>query len=326
MDLYNAWEFLRYVASLSDRERARAGYSLVEADLMFALAMLWVLPLASPSNLTGLRYLSKRKIENLLDSVVKDELAGCDLMGHSDGEQYRYFLRSDGVSKAMSYWEVDMEWQVQNATLKLLHDSLPITEMINNILPRLWRTKAVKTPTILSLGPPEQPILMTVDENTQLCRHIYIRAYRRLAHSFTAYRTPDGYRFWVPTVGVGLVADADQKINSLPDLYAGLQTESSIRNGEKAAPPGAVFLVPDLLAGIDVTMQLAKNIPKAVITANGEVIEQLTPAAPVGYLHMPTERPNPTQDGESFRVWLQHPGRGATYGLTAELGISSDRS
>ena len=217
---------------------------------------------------------------------------------------------------------------MQNSVLRILHGCLPITEVVNDLMPRFWRTNAVMTPTVLALGPREEPFLMTADETMCLSRHIWVRAYQRRVHALTEYRSSDGgYRLWIPTVGVGFVASSEQKIEALADLYSGFLTESSTWFGERAAPPGAVYLVPDRLAGIQVTMQLAKDIPKAVVTADGEVVEQLTPVPPLGYLHLPVEQPNRQQHPVSFREWLQEPGRSATYGATPyrafrQIGVS----
>ena len=89
-----------------------------------------------------------------------------------------------------------------------------------------------------------------------------------------------------------------------------------------------MYLVPDRLSGVHVTMTVAKNIPKAVVTAQGEVIEQLTPVSPVGYLYPVIEMPNKKQVGLPFQDWVREDGRDATHGTKPyaafrEVGVSA---
>ena len=133
--------------------------------------------------------------------------------------------------------------------------------------------------------------------------------------------------FWIAIVWRGYVARADQRVERLSDFYAGFPTEPSIWYGEPAAPVGAVYFVPDRLAGIHVTMTLAKDIPKAVVTAHGEVVEQLTPVSPVGYLYPVIEMPNERQVGLPFQDWVRGDGRDATHGTKPyeafrEIGVN----
>ena len=106
-----AWELVEHIRNMSSISRRRAGQNLDEAEAMFVLAMLWVLPLASPNNLAELRYLTLGRIEKLLAKLVGDEVVGYAAMGHIHGKQDRYFLLPEGVSTVMHYWGVDLEWQ-----------------------------------------------------------------------------------------------------------------------------------------------------------------------------------------------------------------------
>ena len=262
MDLWETWQKVEYIRNLSSRGRVRTGHDLAEAERMLVLAMLWVLPHPTEGDLTGLRYLSGPRIERLLAQVVTDGYVGSALMGHLHGEKIRHFLLPKRVGQAAQYWGVPEEWQVQNDILRILHGCLPIVEVVNDVIPRLFGTQAVRTPTVVSVGPKDEPHFVTIDERTQLCRLIWVRAYKRSVHALAQYRTSNGDRFWIAIVWRGYVASADQRVERLSDFYAGFPTEPSIWYGEPAAPVGAVYFVPDRLAGIHVTMTLAKDIPK----------------------------------------------------------------
>ena len=315
MDLWAAWQWVEHIRNLSVGARARAGYGLEEAEWMLVLAMLWTLPHSTVEELIELGYLGKSKIEGVLSAVDKRGWAGSKEMGHALGIRQRYFLLPNGKNEVMRYWGVPEEWQTGDDTLKLLHDSLPMVEVANDLLPRLWRTQAVRTPTVVAVGPKDEPHFATIDENTQLCRLIWVRAYRRSVHALAQYRNADGFRFWIAIVWQGYVCSADDKVAGLADFYNGFRTEPSGWYSEPATPAGVVYLVPDRLSGFHVTMTVAKGIPKAVVTAQGEVVEQLTPvSSPVGYLHPPLEQPNTRTVGTPFADWVREPERGAAYG------------
>ena len=314
MDLWNAWQWVEFVRSLSTRARKRAGYELEEAERMLVMAMLWVLPFSSLEDLAGLRYLSQSKIKNLLVALFKDGYVGTELMGHALGEQQRYFLLPRGVQEAGAYWKVAEEWQTRDDTLKVLHGCLPIVEVVNKLLPRFWRTQAVRIPTVVTVGPRDEPQLVTIDDEVRLCRLIWVRAEGRSIHALAKFRTTDGFDFWIPIVWQGYLCSADARVEKLADFYKGFGTEPSGWYGETASPAGVIYLVPDWLSGIYVTMTLATGIPKAVVTAGGEVVQQLTPVSPVGYFYPPVEEPNVREVGTPFGDWVAEAPSIAAYG------------
>ena len=304
MDLWYAWQQVEYLRSLSTRARNRTGQDLEEAEQMLVLAMLWVLPMSSVEDLAGLRYLSKSKIEKMMVALVEEGYVGAELIGLALGERQRHFLLPRGVRKAGAYWDVAAGWQTGDDTLKYLHGCLPIVEAVNSVLPRFWRTQAVRTPTVMAVGPRDEPHFVTIDDHVRLSRFIWVRAEGRAIHALAEYRIADGFRFWIPVVWQGYLCSADDRVQRLADFYKGFATEPSGWYGEPAAPAGVIYLVPDRLSGIHVTMTLAKGIPKAVVTANGEVAEQLTPVSPVGYLYPPVEKPNVREVGTPFADWV----------------------
>ena len=304
MDLWYAWQQVEYLRSLSTKARDRTGHDLEEAERMLVLAMLWVLPMSSVEDLAGLRYLSKSRINNLLLALIEDGYAGAELLGLALGERQRYFLLPRGVQRAGAYWQVAEEWQTRDDTLKVLHGCLPIVEVVNSVLPRFWRTQAVRTPTVVAVGPKDEPYFVTIDDNVRLSRLIWVRAEGRSIHALAEYRSADGCRFWIPVVWQGYLCSADDRVERLADFYSGFRVEPSGWYGEPAAPAGVIYLVPDWLSGIHVKMTVAKGIPKAVITSHEEVLEQLTPVSPVGYLHPPVEEPNLREVGTPFGDWV----------------------
>ena len=328
MDLWNAWQWVEYVRSLSTRARNLTGHDLEEAERMLVLAMLWVLPMSSVEDLAGLRYLSKSKIEKLKVALIAESYAGIKVMGHALGEPQRHFLLPRGVRQARAYWQVAEEWQTRDDTLKVLHGCLPIVEVVNRVLPRFWRTQAVRTPTVVAVGPRDDPHFVTIDDNVRLSRLIWVRAEGRSIHALAEYRSADGCRFWIPVVWQGYVCSADDRVETLADLYTGFRTEPSGWYGEPAAPMGAIFLAPDWLSGIHVRMTVANGIPKAVVTAHDEVVEQLTPVSPVGYLYPPVEKPNVREVGTPFGDWVSEASIPAVsgeehYSAFREIEISS---
>ena len=327
MDLYNAWQWVEHIRSLSHRARRRAGCDLEEAERMLMLAMLWVLPFASVEDVAGLGYLSRHRIERLLLAVFERGWAASAEMGYALGIRRRNFLLPDGVQKVISHWDVPEEWQTRDDTLKVLHGCLPVVEVVCDLLPRLWRTNAVRTPVVVGMGPKDAPHSMTIDENVKLCRLIWVRAQGRRVHGLAQYRNSEGFRFWIPFIWQGYVCSAADRVEHLSNFYSGFRTEPSGWYGEPAAPAGCVYLVPDRLSGFHVTMTVAKNIPKAVVTARGEVLEQLIPVSPIGYLHPPVEAPNVRPVGTSFAEWVKEPRRSeiyqeAPYGVFREVGIA----
>ncbi len=335
MDLWNAWQWVEFVRSLSVRARTRAGYGLEEAEWMLVLAMLWTLPHCTMEELVELGYLGKSKLEGLLSAVAERGWAGSKEMGHALSIRQRYFLLPNGKNLVMRYWDVPEEWQAGDDTLKRLHDSLPIVEAANDLLPRLWRTQAVRTPAVVAVGPKDGPHHVTIDAQTQLCRLIWVRAYGRSVHALAQYRSADGFRFWIAIVWQGYVCSADDKVGGLADFYNGFRTEPGVWYGEPARPAGVVYLVPDRLSGFHVTMTVANGIPKAVVTAQGEVVEQLTLESPVGIFHPPLEQPNTRRVGIPFADWVREPERSVAYGekpymelreIGVNPGISPTRS
>ena len=314
MDLWDAWRWAEHIRNLSSRARVKSGYSLEEAEHMLVLAMLWTLPYSTVEELAALGYLGKSKIEGVLSAVVERGWTGSKEMGHALGIRQRYFLLPKGKNEVIRYWGVPDEWQTGDDTLKLLHDALPIVEVANGLLPRLWRTQAVRTPAVVAVGPKDEPHFVTIDEDSQLCRLIWVRAYRRSVHALAQYRSADGFRFWIAIVWQGYICSGDDRVPRLADFFNGFRTEPSGWYGEPATPAGVVYLVPDRLSAIYVTMTVAKGIPKAVVTTQGEVVEQLTPVSPVGYLYPLLEVPNDRPVGTPFEAWIEEPGRGVAYG------------
>ena len=314
MDLWNAWQWVEFVRSLSVSARTRAGHDLEEVERMLVLAMLWVLPFSSVEDLAELCYLSQSKIKNLLETLVDDGYVGTGLMGHALGVQQRYFLQPRGVQEAGAYWNVAEEWQTGDDTLRVLHGCLPIVELVNKLLPRFWRTQAVRTPTVVAVGPRDEAQLATIDDKVRLCRLIWVRAEGRSIHALAKFRTTDGFDFWIPIVWQGYLCSADARVERLADFYSGFRTEHSGWYGEPASPAGVIYLVPDRLSGIFVTMILAKGIPKAVVTAQGMVVQRLTPVSPVGYFYPPVEEPNVREVGTPFGDWVAEAPSRTIYG------------
>ena len=244
MDLWDAWQRVEFIRNLSARARVRAGHDLAEAERMFVLAMLWVLPHSTEGDLTGLRYLSGQRIEALLKALVNDGYVGSALMGHVNGEQPLHFLLPEGVMRAAEYWGVPEEWQVQDDTLKLLHGCLPIVEVVNDVIPRLFRTQAVRTPTVVAVGPKDEPHFVTVDERTQLCRLIWVRAYERSVHALAQYRNDDGDRVWIAVVWRGYVCSADQRVERLSDSTMAFAPSRASGTGNRRHRPAPCIWFP----------------------------------------------------------------------------------
>ena len=153
---------------------------------------------STAEDLAGLRYLSRSAIEKVISELVECGYAGTELMGHALGQHHRSFLLPNGVQAAMRYWGVPDEWQTGDDTLRVLHGCLPLIEVANNLLPRLWRSQAVRTPAQLAVGPKDEPHFVIIDENVWLCRLIWVRAYGRSIDALEIW--PESSR-WVEAFG-----------------------------------------------------------------------------------------------------------------------------
>ena len=151
MDLWEAWQRVEFIRNLSVRARDRKGYGLEEAEWMLVLAMLWTLPHSTLEELVELGYLGKSKLEGVLSVVAERGWASSKRMGHALGIKQRHFLLPNGKGEVTRYWVFRRSGRQGRDILKVLHDSLPMVEAANDLLPRLWRTQAVRTPAVVAV-------------------------------------------------------------------------------------------------------------------------------------------------------------------------------
>ena len=122
-----------------------------------------------------------------------------------------------------------------------------------------------------------------LDENTDLVEMtLHQDVSKTVAHAIGRYRTSSGQDLWLPFVWVGLHHADIEASDDLTAFLEGLDTRPGFRYRlTPAAPMGVVFIVIDRLAGLSVRLKLP-NIPKAIVTADGELVQQLDPVPPVG--------------------------------------------
>ena len=227
-----------------------------------------------------------------------------------------------GIDRVRERFSLPMAWQVTETALREHVRRLRLYEPVTRLMPTLFRSGAVRTPAAFAMEPGDDPDEIALDFSATLEGFTWVRdILESLVHAVARYRTAGGDPVWVPVATVGLHHGAIPHPADLGDLYAALDTMPDFQYGlTPASPPGVLFVVADLLAGLAVRLSFPAHLPKGIVDAEGHVIEQLDPVAPVGRVLEPGDDPGPVGRPEEIEAWFH-----AEMSLSAMQGVPQRR-
>ena len=322
MNMHDGWQRVQHGLALSAVVLRERGDSVEEAERLLVLLMVMNLVFSSSTDLSALRYISVKKLDRHLNSLLTQEMIGSFEAGINRQDGTLYYIRHMGMEYLRQNRDVPWTWQCTDRALQTLHGALPMVGAINFWVPRLFASEAVETPATISLAPRLQPFNVEIGKDTRLVRLVWVRKLRddgegnrgdggrRVVDVLAQYRTGAGHTFWIAIAWVGDVVDPNyQSIDSLADAYRGFDTQPNLLYREPASPAGMIFVVQDRLAAFQVTRELNGYVACAIVTASKEVIEPLQPMSPIGFLHQPFDEVDTLPKNETFPEWLSQPGR-----------------
>lgn len=249
------------------------------------LRRVWYMPLASNSDVAGWDHSRPKDVTTLMGHAMRLGLAGHITIGRTYKAQARHYLHRKGIEEVRTRFGLPIPWQVKETALHEQVRRLRLYEPIYRFVPRLFRIGAVRTPSAFPMDPGDDPRELILDETLQLEKIIWVRdTLSTPAHAIVQYRTRAGDPIWVPIIGVGLHHGDILTPDELSSPFRGLDTLPEILHGHlaDAAPPGVMVVVLDRLAGLFVRRQVPSHIPMAIVDAEGHIIKQMDPVAPLG--------------------------------------------
>ena len=247
--------------------------------------------LFSAEDIAGYGTLTVQRIHTLLDKAETDGYVARISAGSSFGIQGRYTFTHSGVQAVRKHFDLPLKAHVTQGGQAETLDRLRLYEPVMRLAPRLFRSGAVQTPCVLAIDPDDDPREITLDESVALDDFTWLQATQEVPrHGLARYRTKSGHMCWFLYVTVGLHhgarghrGQARTGPRFLHDFSAGLDAVPAFLHGlmPAAAPSGVIFVVLDRLAGLYVQRRYP-DLPKAVIDAEGNIIETLIPVPPAG--------------------------------------------
>ena len=286
--------------------RRRATREEREEQVLLTVKRIWDLPLSSARDLSGYGDFTTQHVHALLQDAARLGLVGCIRAGATFNIQRRYYQHQRGIDRVQERFGLPLTWQVTEAALHEHVRRLRLYEPVNRLMPILFRSGAVRTPTVLAVEPGDDPREIVLDQSTVLDAFTWFRDIQEThLHAIARYRTPGGELTWIPVITSGLHHGAMPRPADLTGLYAALDTLPDFQYSlTPASPIGALFVVLDRLAGLDVRLSFPSHLPMAIVDAQGHVIEQMDPVAPAGRVLEPGAYPGPVGDPEEVETWF----------------------
>ena len=281
----------------------RRGRSKGDREMYETLREGYALIYPSAEDIAGCGTRSAQKIHAQLQKAEEEGLVHFIWAGQTFEIQRRAIYTSKGVHLVRTEFDLPLKPHHLEQNQEENLQRIRLYEVVNRLAPRFWRSGAVQTPVSLALDPGDDPRELVLDESVTLQDIHWLQATRNVPlHGIWEYRTSHGEKVHLPVVTVGLHHVArrreSQGPQSLSDFWAEIETVPGFPYRQsRATPIGVLFLAIDRLAGLYVQRRF-RGIPKAIVDAQGCIIEQLVPVPPVGRIVPVKERHDPVGEPE----------------------------
>ena len=235
-------------------------------EITAVLSLVWQMPLGSVTDLLkfpNTDLASRATLISRLDWLERRDYIGSETVGWVRRRCRRFYLHAKGVYWVMKRLGVPLEWAVTEEGLWTLRFQMPALETLYPLLPDLWRSGAVAS---ASQG------------DWQLVKLSLLGTGNILA--LAEYGRPDpapeaGDRRIVAFVWYGVRSPRGSVAKDLSDVMTKV-------GGPKPVISGVVIIAADRFAGMCVRLDLDLELPRAIVTVDGEVVEQLDEMIPSG--------------------------------------------
>ena len=249
----------------------------------------WDLLLPGAQDIAGYDTMDPKKVTRQMKKAETADLIKTVQIGQTFQVQPRIVITARGVDIGLQELGLPLRAHHCESHLAETLGRMRLSEPMNRILPRLFRSGAVQIPTTLALDPGDDPKELVIDESFNIVEIIFLPATRYVPlHAVAIYKNSKGELVWLPVVTIGLHHAAKRSARRLPknlkDFCAHLPLQPGFLHRLIAGTPiGVLFVVIDQLAGLYVQRRYP-GLPKAIIDADGNILEKLIPVPPVGRL------------------------------------------
>ena len=265
-----------------------------EQDLLWTVEKIYWMSGASAADLEGFNTYTLPTLHSLLKACVGRGYLDFVETGQTFSVQARYFVIRKGLDFLSERLGMRPTRQSAEAEVPWHFRHLRSLEVIYRLAPRLFRCGAVRVPSILPLDGTDRAEDLVLDQDTRLERlALHSGTSGVVPHCITQYRTRRNQALFIPIIWIGLHHGDFLNDYTLRSFFGDLDTRPGFHYGiVPAAPVGAVFVVIDRLAGLAVKLAYP-DLPKAIVTAEGELAETLDPVPPVGIVEPPAAYAGP---------------------------------
>ncbi len=258
-----------------------------EGDLYEALRQAYMLILPSASDVAAFGTFDQPRATRLLQRAERQGLLVSIKVGQTFALQSRYASTARGVREMGDKFGLPVRRHHCEEGLQRPLQRLRQIEVANRPVPRLMTSGAVQVPIELPLDLGDDLDVIELDESAVLEDAMWLEAGRYVPlHGILTYRARTGRKVIIFLVFVGLHHKSGLRANddfkTLPDLCAELEVVPGfLEDVVPARPSGVVFITIDRLAGWQVQRSFPR-LPKAIVDADGNIIEKLAPVPPLG--------------------------------------------
>ena len=303
----------------------------LERDLMDFLRMIYILLMPGVTDLAGFQMLSESRLYALIDKARDAGLIKTFKGGQTFELQTRVVLTNKGVNRVCSHFSLPLKEELCAGSVRENLTRMRLYEPVIRLLPRLFRSGAIRTPFRFQKDPGDDPREVLLDGSVHLFDIDWLEsAQENSVHAIGWYRAGAGHLFWIPVITTGFhhISDGQaERDRSLPpegriESTVGQDVVPAFLHGLRPASPlGIVHVVIDPLAGLFVQRHHAPvtaltALPTAIVDASGSIIRQMTPRMPLGRMERPPAYAGkvglPEQELEDL---LQTPRIGAMMGI-----------
>ena len=250
-------------------DRRRKNQEVLLEEITAVLFVIWQMPFASVTDLLkspSLDWASRATLISRLDWLEGRDYIGSETVGWVRKRCRRFYLHSKGVYWVMKRLGVPLEWPVTEEGLWTFRFQVPALETLYPVAADLLRSGIVAS---------------AADGNWQLVKLRLHGTGTILA--WAEYGRPDpapeaGDRRIVAFVWYGVRTPSGSVAKDLSDVITKV-------GGPKPVISGMVIIAADRFAGMCARLDLDPELPRAIMTVDGEVVEplgELIPSGPIG--------------------------------------------
>ena len=275
------------------------------------LLVLWVClqPFSSARDLLAHEVLAQPRTYDLLARLRRDGYLVSGYLGWTQYRQQRYIPTLRGINFLREEVGLDMGWQMTREGLERISRYVAFFEMAYQLAPRLWKSNAAAP---LRYGvdiPPDGYEEILFDEWSAMYQFIWVRNHQ--LHAIAEYVNGYNEVVSVPFIWYGW-QHGPRKLDGLDSVYRGLEVpDHPGYNGPGTSPPGIVFVCADRLSALRVQREFAPDIPKAIVTIDGQVLERLRPEPPRRFFRKNDQLPGRAKVPDGTLQWLEESPHGA---------------